>query len=425
MNGQSDTLSTSHSIRRGRNAPRRARQTADIDRLVEPGEVFSRVKPHFPRAGITRVAEVTDLDRIGIPVAVAVRPNSRSLSVSQGKGMTRDQAVISAVMEALELAAAERLPGDLRRASLGAMKGLPILDLERSTRCRLDRVGRDEEMLWAEGHQIGSARTIQVPWALIGVDYRKQPKGFHTAFQVSTDGLASGSSEDEAVLHGLCELIERDAAALMTFMSNDELQTRACMLDEEDGADVSAMRRAIEAASCALNVIDMTTDIGVPAFTAIISDPVDNGAHVTRYAHSGGCGCHPSRRRAMEKAIVEAAQSRITRITGSRDDMPASTYAAAEGADRQALAGMLAFAISGSSRKRPCFAFGDTPAENVVLLAERLKECGIEEMVVVPIANDFGISVLRVIVPGLQTELTGQRSKLGRRALMKLITRLQ
>jgi ribosomal protein S12 methylthiotransferase accessory factor len=425
MNVQSDTLSASHSIRRDRNAPRRARQTADIDRLVEPGEVFARVKPHFPCAGITRVAEVTQLDRIGIPVAVAVRPNSRSLSVSQGKGMSPDQAVLSAVMEALELAAAERLPADLRRASLGAMNGLPVLDLERSTRCRLDRIGRDEEVLWAEGYQIGADRTIHVPWALTGVDYREQPEGFHIAFQVSTDGLASGSSADEAVLHGLCELIERDAAALMTFMSNDELQTRAYALDEEDGPDLSAMRRAIDATGCTLNVIDMTTDIGVPAFTAIISDPVDDAAHVTRYAHSGGCGCHPSHRRALEKAIVEAAQSRITRITGSRDDMPAGTYAAAEGAERQTVAGMLAFARSGSGRKPPSFAFGDTPAENVALLVERLKERGIDEMVVVPIGNDFGISVLRVIVPGLQTELTGQRSKLGRRALMKLITRLQ
>jgi ribosomal protein S12 methylthiotransferase accessory factor YcaO len=47
------------------------------------------------------------------------------------------------------------------------------------------------------------------------------------------------------------------------------------------------------------------------------------------------------------------------------------------------------------------------------------------QIAVVPIANDFGISVVRLIVPGLQTELTGSRSKLGRRALAKLVGRLQ
>ena len=81
--------------------------------------------------------------------------------------------------------------------------------------------------------------------------------------------------------------------------------------------------------------------------------------------------------------------------------------------------------VRASRRRPPSCALGDTPQENVATLLERLRERGIAEAVAVPIANGFGISVLRVIVPGLQTELTGQRSKLGRRALMKLVSRLQ
>jgi YcaO-like protein with predicted kinase domain len=424
MDEHSETLQASCSRRAG-DAPRRARQTPDIDRMTAPDALFARVKPHFAAAGITRVAEVTNLDRIGIPVALAVRPNSRSLSVSQGKGIRRDQAVLSAAMEALELAAAERLPAELHRATLREMERRETLDLETSTRCRLDRLRLDEELLWVEGHDLGSDRAVLVPWSLVGADYREQPEGFHAAFQVSTDGLASGARDDEALLHGLCELIERDAIALMTFMSPGELKTRAYRMDEEDGPDVLTMRRAIEAAGCTLSVIDMTSDVGVPAFTAIISDPVGDAAQVTKYAHSGGSGCHPLQRRALEKAIVEAAQSRITRITGSRDDLPASTYAAADETEKRAVAGMLAFAGTATRRARSRCEFGDTPRENVAILVERLKERGIEQVVVVPIANGFGISVLRAIVPGLQTEIAGQRSKLGRRALMKLVARLQ
>jgi YcaO-like protein with predicted kinase domain len=417
-------LLATHPTGRDNQAPRRARPIRDPDRTAEPGDLFARVKPHFPAAGITRVADVTRLDRIGIPVALAARPNSRSLSVSQGKGLSRDQAVISAVMEALELAAAERLPGDLHRASLRSSHPSRMLDLERSTRCRLDRVAADEEFLWTEGRDLGTGRSVQVPWALVGIDYRHQPEGFHIGFQVSTDGLASGQSDDEAILHGLCELIERDATALMTFMSTEELAERSYGLDEEPSLD--ALRAAIETTGCGLNVIDMTTDLGVPAFTAIVSDPVDADGRITQYAHSGGSGCHPSRPRALEKAIVEAAQSRITRITGSRDDLPGSTYRTAEGADRAAVSGMLAFARPAASGRRPPFcACGDSPGENIAILLERLRERGIEQVVTVPIVNPFGISVQRVIVPGLQTEFTGQRSKLGRRALMKLITRLQ
>ena len=63
----------------------------------------------MPEVGITRLANVTGLDRIGIPVVQAVRPNSRSLSVSQGKGVDMDSAKASAMMEAFELWHAERI----------------------------------------------------------------------------------------------------------------------------------------------------------------------------------------------------------------------------------------------------------------------------------------------------------------------------
>ncbi|TGV60738.1 hypothetical protein EN803_38435, partial [Mesorhizobium sp. M2D.F.Ca.ET.160.01.1.1] len=48
---------------------------------------IARIRPHWARMGITRVANVTGLDRIGIPVVMVCRPNARSLAVSQGKGI--------------------------------------------------------------------------------------------------------------------------------------------------------------------------------------------------------------------------------------------------------------------------------------------------------------------------------------------------
>ena len=52
--------------------------------------------------GITRIANVTGLDTIGIPVVMVCRPNSRSVSVSQGKGLTLAAAKASGVMESVE-----------------------------------------------------------------------------------------------------------------------------------------------------------------------------------------------------------------------------------------------------------------------------------------------------------------------------------
>src|SRR6266513_3860017 len=71
-------------------------------RTADPGETLARVRPHMARMGITRLGNITGLDRVGIPVAIAVRPNSRSVSVSQGKGLDLPQAMASALMEASE-----------------------------------------------------------------------------------------------------------------------------------------------------------------------------------------------------------------------------------------------------------------------------------------------------------------------------------
>src|SRR5204863_1513825 len=85
-------------------------------RTVSPAETLARARPHMARMGITRLGNITGLDRIGIPVAIAVRPNSRSVSVSQGKGPELPQAMASALMEACEGFHAEEI-GPVRRLS--------------------------------------------------------------------------------------------------------------------------------------------------------------------------------------------------------------------------------------------------------------------------------------------------------------------
>jgi ribosomal protein S12 methylthiotransferase accessory factor len=398
------------------------------ERSVDAVTLLRRIEPCFAAAGVTRIAEVTGLDRIGLPVALAVRPNARSLSVSQGKGRCRNAAMIGAAMEALELAAAEALPAGLRKASLTeiAASGLRTISLAQSTRCRLERIHRGDRLMWTEGTELGSGMPVQVPWSLVGIDYRPEPSGYHAGFQVSTDGLASGATEAEAVFHGLLELVERDASALLDFAPSEALAARRRSIGPED-ADLMKLRRMIEAAGCRLAVIDMTTDIGLPAFTAIISDAANrDSANLSRYAHSGGCGCHPDPKRAVIKAIVEAAQSRITRITGSRDDLPPSLYQQAEGEERDGLVDLFALADAAEGEKRLALAdawSGDAILGTQLVLTQ-LAARGIQEVVAVPVPNAFGIAVVRVIVPGLQTELTGCRSKLGPRALSAMLGRL-
>src|SRR5438876_10443588 len=87
------------------------------DRTVSPGETVERIRPFMPAMGITRIANVTGLDCIGIPVVMVCRPNSRSIAVSQGKGTTLIAAKASGVMESIEGYHAEHITLPLKLAS--------------------------------------------------------------------------------------------------------------------------------------------------------------------------------------------------------------------------------------------------------------------------------------------------------------------
>src|SRR5262245_6907217 len=75
---------------------------AGTHRACSPEQTLHAYRPFMPRFGITRLANVTGLDVVGIPVYMCVRPNSRNLSVSQGKGLDVASAKVSALMESIE-----------------------------------------------------------------------------------------------------------------------------------------------------------------------------------------------------------------------------------------------------------------------------------------------------------------------------------
>src|SRR5687767_1535681 len=107
------------------------------ERLHCASETVARMRSEFGRFGITRLAQVTGLDQIGIPVWMAVRPNARTLAVCQGKGLDDASAQASAIMEAAELATAEHasLPTRFCSAEKLAEAGvtvMPLHDLVRS-----------------------------------------------------------------------------------------------------------------------------------------------------------------------------------------------------------------------------------------------------------------------------------------------------
>lgn len=385
-----------------------------LDRVNCATETVTRMRKHFRRLGITRVAEVTKLDRIGIPVWMAVRPNSKTLAVSQGKGLSDSAAQASAIMEAAEVATAERLPIPVRTASMRelAADGGRVMPLNNLLGRGARPLAPDEAAGWVEGYDLLRECTVWVPADVVSLDPRGQDRRGSRYWQ-STDGLASGNLLMEAIVHGLCERIERDANVLWHFCTDDEVLD-GC-IDPADLRDeaVDGLARQIDRSGFRLRLFDITSDIGVPVMFSVIAPKLEGFENWKHFDLSAGMGAHPSPARAATRAITEAAQSRVTSITGARDDFDPNLYGARLKADLT----VYLKAHPRSLRARTPEAVRN-PAENLDVLLGCLRTSGIVSVVAVPLEVDLsGFAVAKVLVPELENPTGDRAQRFGPRAL--------
>jgi YcaO-like protein with predicted kinase domain len=368
-------------------------------RTCSPQATLARVKPLLAALGITRVANVTGLDRTGIPVVTVCRPNARSVSVSQGKGLTLDAAKASGIMEAIEVWHAEHILSPLKLASAVEMRAAHrIVDVEQLPRTSGSRYSEALPLLWIEGLDLGERVPLWVPFETVSANYALPLPPGSGCFQSNTKGLASGNHRLEAICHGLCEVVERDARTLWQ-MSADSADARR-MLDPRsvDDADCMAMFERFAASGLRVRVWDVTNDAGIAAFVCMVMGDGTDDADP-----EFGAGCHPSRTVALLRALTEAGQSRNTYISASRDDYFPQLYRAEQRRSRESFFRCL-FAVSAAPR-----AFGDVPSfesasleEDLDWMLDRLRGTGIKEVVAVDLTREaLAIPVVRVIVPGL------------------------
>jgi ribosomal protein S12 methylthiotransferase accessory factor len=349
--------------------------------------------------GITRLGNITGLDRIGIPVAIAVRPNSRSVSVSQGKGLKLPQAMASALMEACEGFHAEEI-GPLRRSAYRDLSRTARL-VDPATLCAGARPFNERApTAWVEGYDLLRREACWVPAEIVHTDYTEpHPDGF---FLAGSNGLASGNHLTEAVNAALYELVERDAVALWIARPMQVRARRALDLATIHDADCRALLARYEAAEIVVRVWDVTTDIGIAAFLCEIRDPSPGDPRRLRRYH--GSGCHADRAVALSRALTEAAQSRLTYIAGIRDDLLASEYEEAPDAELgdALLDALVRESAPMSFHDVPSFAADDL-TEDLRWALGRLRAADIARAIAVDLTRpDFAIPVVRLVVPGLE-----------------------
>ena len=368
-------------------------------RLATPEETLAQVRPHAMRMGITRLGNITGLDRIGIPVAIAVRPNSRSVSVSQGKGLDLPQAMASALMEACEGFHAEMI-GPLRHASHCEIAQHDTVVDPEALCPGIRSFDPDAPIDWIEGYDLLRGELCWIPAEIVHCDYaRPAPDGY---FLAGSNGLASGNHLVEAVNAGLYELVERDALSLWLARPLRERVGRRLDLTSVDDPDCAALIEKYAAARIAVGVWDITTDIGIAAFLCEITDRAPGDPQRPRRFH--GSGCHADRGVALCRALAEAAQTRLTYITGIRDDLSPEEYAEQPNNEiRDALFAALARATEPAQfAAAPSFVADDLTTDLRWALG-RLEAAGVERAIAVDLTRaDFDIPVVRMIIPGLE-----------------------
>jgi ribosomal protein S12 methylthiotransferase accessory factor len=372
-------------------------------RAVEPEETLARLQPLVDAMEIARVADITGLDVIGLPVAVAVRPNARSNAVFQGKGLTRAAAKASAIMEAVETFHAERLQGPLLWASAQELRrnGCRLLNIDRLSRRARVAFSDETKILWIEGRSLERDALYLMPYEIAHVNFTLPSPAGSGFFLASTNGLASGNNRVEALVHAACEVIERDCQILFG-LDHTALDARRLELGSIDDGDALWVIDRIRTAGLLCAVWDVTSDIGVAAFRCHIMER-DGGPGVMPLPAEGH-GCHPDRGIALVRALLEAAQSRATVIAGTRDDVGPDFYHRMD--DPNQLARWRARLASTSSACRfddvPHHAF-ETIDEDLAQIAMRLRSVGLDEIVALDLSPaEAPFAVARVLVPGLE-----------------------
>jgi YcaO-like protein with predicted kinase domain len=372
-------------------------------RLMAPEETVDRLQRLLPVMGITRVANVTGLDSIGIPVVMVCRPNARSLSVSQGKGLDLAAAKASGLMESIESYHAERITLPLKLASLNELRfSHPLSDVAGLPRLSVSCFHDDLKLLWVEGHDLLHGTSAWVPFEMVHTNYTLPLPTGSGSFMMSSNGLSSGNHLLEAISHGICEVIERDATSLWQMQGEDAQQRTRLDLDSVDDPSCREVLDKYAEAGVAVAVWDVTSDIGVASFYCTIAERAPSPLRPLYPA--SGAGCHPSREIALLRALTEAAQTRVTQIAGSRDDVSLNQYRGSQDLDFQAQ--IRAFMRVPAKMHRfidvPTH-IGDTFADDVAWELTRLRAAQIKQVIAVDLTKpEFGIPVVRIVIPGLE-----------------------
>jgi len=408
--------------------------TGKLSSRIKPvEETIKTILPVSSNIGITRLADITNMDILGIPNFSAVLPGTEDyIWVYSGKGPTRMDAKASALMESIERYSS--LPsGNRNKMIQGSYKEVSKVSkiLHPSNVVEPMILEYDDEMImdFLSGYDLVNNDRILIPAPLALFRYSPKPPAINPFAYHHTNGLASGNVLEEAICHSLCELIERDATSLAELNASalpynflrtmtKYLSDNGLEIDPVDGTEfvdddskypdvdisnidfkpISNLVKKFNDAKIPLIIKDITSPIGVPTFNASSIEWITEDYGYLAEGH----GTHPDARIALLKAITEVSQTRAANIQGARDDIKKISYGNSKSDEKKTWQFMKSKNTIQFSEIKSFI--HDDILDDINFILSRLVSNGLKQVIVVDLTNpQIMIPVVRTIVPGLET----------------------
>jgi oxazoline/thiazoline synthase len=328
---------------------------------------------------------------------------------SFGKGSTAEQGEASALMEAIErysgIFQGDEIRVTRRFTDFPAGDAIPPNDVLLFSDAQY-RQGQAPDADEAHAPPVPFDRSAEVEWSpvwsLRDNRFRYLPTSvlyfFYrgpSAYQVHADsnGCAAGNTREEAIVQGFLELVERDAYAIWWY---NRLQRAEVDLGHFDDSYVRDLQAQLAEAGRRLWVLDVTSDLGIPTFVAILHW-MQNGQENIEF----GSGAHFDSRIAMLRTLTELNQFLSIGLMGGGTGEKSSL----DGTTPLRLREYPFLTPSGKSTVQadPDAKFGrlDT-REQVMACVDIAKRAGLDFLVLNQTRPDIDVPVVRVVVPGMR-----------------------
>lgn len=372
-------------------------------RVIAPKKTIEINEDKLKIAGITRIADITDLDRIGLPIYTAIRPTAEdgAISIYGGKGITKDHAKASAMMEGFERYSAEKQDGDeviVANIKEISERGEYIDPVSLNLPKDFKKENIEEMQLeWSIAKDIISDEEFYIPTNAIYHPYLHDNQ-VQSLFKSNTNGLASGNVLEEAILHGMLEVIERDAWSIFELTHKNYAQID---LDSIESETVNDILEKFESEGIKIKLMDFTADVKIPTIAASADDTITKDAGLLTL----GMGTHLDPEVAILRALTEVAQSRATQINGAREDTVRADFAREAGYERMKRINKFYFRDEEEKIKLSDIENKSTSSitKDIEIVKNELMDNDIDKILYVDLTRpELDVSVVRVIIPEME-----------------------